>query len=205
MPTLRPQLERARRETAFALTIVSKLAEPGSHSIPSHYIAELVLLRMFALLESALEESACRLICGARYCDGYAPQLLRHRPVRGLEKARAEMREYNRATPMNRLRWTRARDIAENLEKLLPRNEHFVTTVLNHGVHISDMRKIRNHIAHRNAETRKRFQDVIYQHYGARVPGLTPGKFLVSSRFSPSILEQMCRQTQIVIRAAIRG
>ena len=113
VPSLRPQLDRSVAETTVALGLIARLVR--GLPIPSHYIAELLLLRSFALFESVMEESACRLVCGASYCDGRMPQLLRHRPTKGIDKARLEMLWFNRDTPRNRLRWTSASDIAANL------------------------------------------------------------------------------------------
>jgi hypothetical protein len=115
------------------------------------------------------------------------------------------MKLYGRASPRNELRWTRAREIALNLEMLFGRNEHFVGILLGYGGFISDLRKIRNHIAHGNDGTYKRFQEVVSRHYGADVPGLTPGRMLLSSRFNPILVEQLCRQTQVVLKTALKA
>ena len=203
LASLRPQLQRTLDETGTALTVIARLAQPLD--VPKQYIAELLLLRTFALFESVVEESACRLVCGAVYCDGSSPRLLRHRPAKGIDRARHIMQRYNRNEPRDRLRWTTAAEIAANLDKLFPRGEHFTATILNHGQLIADLRKVRNHIAHRTPSTRKRFQEVVLQKYGATIPSITPGRMLISKRFSPPLVEQWSRQVQIVTKTAIRG
>jgi hypothetical protein len=115
------------------------------------------------------------------------------------------MQQYGRATRRNELRWNRAGEIAANLEMLLNRNEHFIDTIIGHGIFVSDLRKVRNHIAHGTRSTYADFQDVVSNYYGARVPGLTPGKMLLSARFSPMLVERFCRQTHAVLKAALKG
>ena len=135
------------------------------------------------------------MVCGFRYCDGSAATLIRPKPIRGLASARTAMQIFNRANPRNELRWSRARDIADNVEMLLGPNEHFVDTLLGHGGFISDLRKVRNHIAHGNDGTHQKFQESVANFYGAKVYGLTPGKMLLSSRFRPTLVEQFCIKT----------
>ena len=203
MPNLRRQLERVTRETDILVLFVDRLS--GPFIISRHYIAEILLLKAFILLESVVQESASLLIAGATYCDGTTPNLLRGRATNGRAKARYEMQHFNRTSPRERLRWTSATEVGENLKLLVPHNEHFVSTLRAHGKLMSDMRKVRNHIAHRNAETRNKFQHVVLQEYGTKLPSLTPGQLLVSNRFSPPLLKKWCLELQIMIKAALRG
>jgi hypothetical protein len=202
--TLINQANKVREETAEALALVNQLTSIAT-TLPRQYVAELIVIRLFSLFEAIVEDAACRMTCGVQYCDGTAPVLLRPRPTKGFERARDAMRQYDRNVPRTELRWNRAREIALNLEKLFGRNEHFVAILLGYGGFISDLRKVRNHIAHGNEGTYKRFQEVVTRHYGAHVPGLTPGRMLLSSRFSPILVEQFCRQTNAILKAALRG
>ena len=88
---------------------------------------------------------------------------------------------------------------------LLPPSEHFITTLHGHGKLIADLRKVRNHIAHANQGTRTKFQQVVVNYYGAKVSSLTPGKMLLSPRFTPSLAEQWCKGTRIILREALRA
>lgn len=204
MSTLRPQADQIRRTIGTALTLVKRIQSVDG--LPRIYIAEMITIRLFSLFEAIVEDSACRLICGTKYCDGSSPLLQRSRPTRGFERARDAMRTFGRPTPNKfQLRWSRAADIKENLEYLFPTKEHFIDTIIGHGKFISDLRKVRNHIAHGNAGTRHRFDEVVYNYYGANVNAITPGKMLLSSRFSPLLLEQFCKQTRIILLAVIKG
>jgi hypothetical protein len=198
------QAAKVQVETTAALALVSQLTTIETR-LPRQYVAELIVVRLFSLFEAIVEDSACRMVCGARYCDGTSPNLLRPRPTRSFEQARDAMRKFGRTNQRNELRWNRANEIVSNLENLFSRNEHFVATLLGHGIFISDLRKVRNHIAHGTKDTYQDFQAVVSNLYGARVPGLTPGKILLSSRFKPILVERFCRQTHTILSAALRG
>ena len=204
MSTLHPQADRIRHTTETALTLVTRLN--SLDSLPRIYLAEMIVVRLFSLLEVIFEDSACRMICGTNYCDGSTPQLLRHRPTRSFKRARVAMLEYERSSNSRiQLRWGRASDIKKNLENLFPADEHFINTITIYGSFISDLRKVRNHIAHGNARTRKRFDEVVRRHYGAKVNSITPGKMMLSSRFTPLLLEQFCKETRIILLEVIKG
>ena len=203
MSTLQRQAHQVKVTTTIAMQLVKGLQ--SQDSLPRIYLAEMIVVRLFALLQAVIEDSACRLICGAKYCDGSLPQLLRHRPTNGFERARKAMRFFNRSNPDGlHLRWISASTIKENLQHLLPANEHFISTIDGHGQFISDLRKVRNHIAHGNVKTRKSFDEVVRNNYGANVNTMTPGRMLLSSRFEPNLIEQYCRSTKVILLAVVK-
>ena len=203
MPALLSQAKRVREQVQVARQLIDRITVIDD--IPRQYVAELITVRIFALFESIVEDSACLMVCGAPYCDDQRPNLLRPTPTRGRVRALSAMRDYGRSDPRKVLRWNRARDISKNLEALFPKNEHFVEVLRGHGQLISDLRKVRNHIAHRNQGTRVGFQEVVQNNYGAAVPGLTPGRMLLSPRFRPLMVEQFCRKIGIVLEHALKA
>ncbi len=203
MPSLANQAAKIESVISAALQLITQFHTVTN--LPRRYVAELIIIRVFSLFESIVEDAACRMICGASYYDGTHAALQRARPCRGFEQARLAMRTFNRQIPRNELRWGRASDIADNLEMLFPRTEHFIATLLGHGIFVSDLRKVRNHIAHGNQGTHRAFQDVVANRYGVRIPGVTPATLLLSPRFRPILVEQYCLQTRAVLRAAIKA
>lgn len=193
--------DRVEKQTAAALSLVGQLTTVDG--VPRQYIAELIAVRTFSLFETVVEESACQFICGASYCDGTRPTLRRERPTKGFRNALVAMRIFGRTEP-RLLRWNKPGEIASNMEHLFPSTEHFVASLKGHASFVADLRKIRNHIAHGNPGTRRGFQEVVYNRYGARV-GVTPGQLLLSSRFSPTLIETLCRQNSIILKTAIRA
>ena len=137
MPTLGPQADQVRSTVATALALVGRLRSLGD--LPRRYVAEMIVVRLFALFEAVIEDSACRLVCGAAYCDGSVAALQRPRPTQGLVRARNAMSTYGRTDPRWMLRWTAASEIRYNLEYLFPSNEHMVQTILGHGQFIADL------------------------------------------------------------------
>lgn len=184
------------------MSLVAQL--PQLECVPRLYVAEMIIVRVFAMFEAVVQGASCGLVCGAVYCDGSKSLLQRSRPTRGTVRALDAMRHFGRSTP-RKLRWGKASEIKKNLEFLFPANEHLVNVLAGHGQFISDLRKVRNHIAHKNIETRGQFDEVVSNVYGASVNGMTPGKMLLSSRFKPMVIERYCRQAQIVLLAAIRA
>ena len=203
MPALLSQARRVRDQVHIARGLIDRLTVIDD--IPRQYVAELITVRMFALFESVVEDSACLMVCGAPYCDDQRPNLLRQKPTRGMARALSAMRDYGRSAPRKELRWNKAREISKNLEGLFPPHEHFVEVLRVHGQLISDLRKVRNHIAHRNQGTRSGFQEVVQNNYGAVVPGLTPGRMLLSPRFTPLLVEQFCQKIGIVLEHALKA
>lgn len=202
MPSLANEIKVVEYEIDRSLLLIQSLKE--LEATQRHYIAELIALRLFSLVETTIESSACKIVCGATYSDGSSPTLYRSRPTAGLERAREAMRKYDRIDD-RRLRWSKVSEIRQNLEKLCPSAEHFVTTLSGHGDYISDLRKVRNHIAHGNSGTRSKFQHVVRKRYGASIPSLTPGKLLISSRFSPLIVEEYCRKARVILKASLKA
>ena len=202
MASLDVPLPRVDKQVDSALSLLETL--PNLQGVARHYIAEMIIIRIFALFESVVEESACRLVCGAAYSDGTTPQLLCPRPTHGFLRALNAMRNYNRTKPRT-LRWNKPAEIRANLDRLLSPSEHFITTLRAHGHLLSDLRKVRNHIAHANRRTGTKFQQVVLNYYGAKVPSLTPGRMLLSPRFTPSLAAQWCRKTRIILRTALRA
>lgn len=203
MPSLIQQAELIRSTIDRALVLIAVL--PSLEGISRLYVAEMIIIRVFSLFEAVVEDSACKLVCGASYCDGMLPALQRERPTRGYERARIAMCTFGRTDARNRLRWSKAGEIGRNLEYLFPQNEHFVDTLRGHGRFISDLRKVRNHIAHGNRGTRIKFNGVVRNYYGADINSMTPGRMLLSSRFTPILVEEFCRTTQVILLTAIRA
>jgi len=111
--------------------------------LPAHYqklVAEIVLLRLFYLLENTFASMAYKVVCRAQYLDGSNPTVLII--CRNVQSASAEMRNHGRTKPRRYLKWTKASEIKENLRYVLDSDEHFVKTVDYHGTFIDEVRRI---------------------------------------------------------------
>lgn len=161
-------------------------------------VAEIVLLRLFYVLENTFASMACKVVCRAKYLDGSSPTVLV--TCRNVQRALAEMKNYGRTRPRHTLKWTKASEIKENLKYVLNSSDHFVRVVDYHGNFIDEMRRIRNRIVHNNQQSRNNYQVVIRRLYGAKLNGITPGTLLLSKRYSPSLLRQYLIKSNILIK-----
>jgi hypothetical protein len=172
---------------------------------PAHrkYIAEIALLRLAILVENTLHSFETKLVCGAPYLDGQFPILLarqRNRP-----RAVDAMRTFNRARPI-KLKWNDGARLRTNIENLVDAADPVFGHFVNHASFLTDVRYIRNHIAHQNAGTRRNYVTITRRLYGATVRGVTVGTILLSPRLStPPLLETYLITARVMMRDLMRG
>jgi hypothetical protein len=152
---------------------------------PRHrkYIAEIALLRLAILIENTMKTVFCKIACGANYIDGAAPILLAKQ--RNIPAAVDAMHNHGRTGYRRSLPWNDGAEIRENIKFLIDPTDQCHADLIQHASFLTDLRYIRNHIAHRNDNSRANFVKLVLRYYGARVPGVTCGNLLVSPRVSP--------------------
>ncbi len=173
---------------------------PSAHQ---KLVAEIVLLRLFYLFENIISSVASKLACGATYSDGSAPILLAPR-ARSSLAARVLFQNHGRTKPRI-LKWSQASEIKNNVKHIIDVNDNFGTVIDSHGVLIDDMRRVRNRIAHNNAQSRKNYREVVRKHYGAYMNHVTPGLLLLTPRITPRLLEQYIRQERILVKSTLKA
>lgn len=184
--------------------LLDLLGSTGALS-PAHQkvIAEIVLLRLSILIENATKIAFCRICCGTVYLDGQAPLLISG-PYMNAPAAIAAMKTLNR--PRDRgLPWNDGREIRENVTHIVDTADPSITVMTNFAAMLTELRYIRNHIAHKNDGTRRNFRKIIRKYYGANVRGITCGTLLLSSRVStPPLVEKLIRQARVYMRSLAR-
>lgn len=165
-------------------------------------IGELIFLRLFSMLEIELEDVTTKIVCGARYLDGTAPALLHY--SRSASLARDAMRKHGRPKAID-LKWTIGADLRGNVKFVLDPSDPYFAAVTAHEARVDEMRRIRNHIAHSNSDTLRKYKPVVVTHYGAYVPRITPAVLLQSGRFRPTLLKQYLAAARIIIKEFARG
>lgn len=143
-----------------------------------HFVAEVVLIRLFSIVESAIKESALKLSCRAQYRNGTTPSLVVN--CRSLVDAESKFINYNRTRPVN-LKWTKASFINNSIKEVIPSSESFRVQILHYSQYLNEMRKVRNHIAHRTSSTYNDYKSVIQTNFGAQLR-IQPGAFLTSTK-----------------------
>lgn len=201
MPRLDIELRDFIRQTDRLLVLASNLTplEPRFQKM----VCEIVLLRLFSLIEGAVERVAVKVVCGARYVDGSRPLNLIRCP--NSQAAALSMQRHGRRKPLPYLKWTNAPDIKRNVQNILDLRDNFNIVVDNYSPLIGEMRRVRNHIAHQSSSTRREFKQVVISYYGAYVRSVTPGVLLLSTRWTPPNIEQYIRKSRIIIKDLIKA
>jgi hypothetical protein len=88
---------------------------------------------------------------------------------------------------------------------VIPTREHFLITLAFHTILIDEMRKIRNRIAHNNPSSRMMYQTVVRRYYGAEQKHISPGTLLLSTQFTPRLIDQYLSKSKILVKEMIKG
>jgi hypothetical protein len=174
----------------------------ASEALEQKALAELLLLRLFYRLETFVEDVTIRICCGAIYADGTVPAKLI--ACKSRTSAITNMKSTSRAKAIE-LKWTMEADIKKNVQYVLDSTDPFFATVTSHGAELDRLRRTRNHIAHGNPDTSRKFRPVVKHHYGATLPSVTPGVMLLSNRFSPDLLDQAFVFARVFARDLVRA
>lgn len=175
---------------------------------PSHrkLVGEIAHLRLCLALENVLAGVCGRILCGAHYLDG-SPPLLLASPTRSVSAAFSLMKTYNRGSKqMLRLRWSKTKDIRRNLSTTLSPSDDFFRRLSPYGSLLTEMRQVRNHVAHGSESTAREFRKAVRAKYGALKRGMTPGLFLLSTATSPrSKLEEHLISARVLVKEIVRA
>ena len=168
-----------------------------------HFIAEMIMLRLFSIFEEAVSEIAFKLAAGGTYTNGSVP-ILNIRSS-SIAASRGLFLNYGRVRPETNLKWTKARYIKESVEYIMPSTERFIINAQNYGSIIEEMRKVRNMLAHNTHSARADYKCVIRQTYGANI-NISPGAYLTSTRRLPICnLNKYIASTRAIIAAMASG
>jgi hypothetical protein len=115
------------------------------------------------------------------------------------------MKTLNRPKAIN-LSWNDGPSIRTGVEHIVDAGDHCIAVVRNFGSHFTEMRYIRNHIAHRNDGSRANFRKLVRTYYGAAVPGITSGLLLLSPTVStPPLIEVHIRKSRTLIKELLKA
>jgi hypothetical protein len=201
MARLHPELRSFTEETDRLLALLASITAMAS--LHRKVIAEIVHLRLAILLENHMKIIMSKLCCGTAYLDGTLPNLL----VQQTSAAAAvtAMKTLNRTKAIN-VSWNDGPSIRAGVEHIVDPVDHCITVLRNFGSHFTEMRYIRNHIAHRNEGSRTNFRKLVRTYYGANVPGITSGLLLLSPTAStPPLIEVHIRKSRTLIKDMLKA
>ena len=202
LPSLRVDWTRFNTESNRLLALAGSLDDlPIAHR---KLVAEIAMIRLFLLTENTIASVGAKLLCGATYLDGTIPQALV--AARSISSAVSLMKSHHRTTPKPYLTWTKSTGIRGNLSRTLDPSDPFFHAVKIHAANLTEMRYVRNHIAHGSEGTRVDFRKVIRRHYGGLKRGLTPGVFLLSPPTGPTTnLVRYLRYCRVAVSDIVRA
>lgn len=204
MPTSKLEVDwRKFRQESWRLQSLLPSLDPIP---PAHrkLIAEIVMVRLFLLVDNTVASIGTKILCGASYLDGMQPA--RIFTARSLSAATAAMKTHGRAKPKAYLSWTKSKEIRDNLTNTLSARDPFFSSTTNHGSLLTEMRYVRNQIAHGNSRSRVNFRKVVRQHYGGLKRGMTPGLLLLTEAFGlPCLLDRYIVSSRVMIKDLVRG
>ena len=182
MPT--PRVEITVRNTTNDIGRLEQLRSDSQPLEPvlQHVIAELIMLRLFSIIESSIGEIACKLVAGALYISGNrANRLVGAKNMAGADTV---MRTHGRSKARRYLQWTSISEIRESTKRVLDSTEPFIVHAQAHGHMLSEMKKVRNFLAHRSPSARQGYREVVLAVYGAN-SRVKIGAFLTSRQRRP--------------------
>ncbi len=177
-----------------------------SKSLPPQFqgfIAELLMLRLFGILEKAVNDFACRLACGAAYLNGVVPvpTVL----AVSLDDAVNQFKTYNRARTYNHLQFTNVSNANDAIKEVIPAIEPFRKNLNNYGVEFEEMRNVRNQIAHRTRSTYVKYKNVLMRRYGSALRLQTKSFLISTSRERIPVLDQYVTIVKLMIYDMVKG
>jgi hypothetical protein len=201
MARLHPELRSFTEETDRLLALMASITAMAS--LHRKVIAEIVHLRLAILLENHMKIIMAKLCCGTAYLDGTVPTLLARQT--SAAAAVTAMKTLKRLKAIN-VSWNDGPSIRTGVEHIVDPADHCITVLRNFGSHFTEMRYIRNHIAHRNDGSRTNFRKLVKDYYGANVPGITSGLLLLSPTVStPPLIEVHIRKCRTLIKDLLKA
>ena len=168
-------------------------------------IAELSMIQLALLAENSLDSICSKLLCGTRYLDGTSPNIIVQTP--SISNARSLLRKHGRTRPITGIMsWGHASIICNNLQYTFDSKDPIFLALNNHSRTLTEVRFIRNHIAHSNDLTRRKVRNVVRSYYGGLRKGVTPGVLLLTEAFgTPIPLQKYIRYLRVFIKDVVRA
>lgn len=187
------------------LTIVGRYLQKGKHLPPEMYgfVAEMLMLRIFSVLESCVREVSARVACGVSYKNGVTATPIMK--CTSIQDAINRFKTEGRSKPLCNLRFTNVSGTNSSIKNIIDSAEPFRVNLSKYGVQFEEMRIVRNHIAHRYKNTYLEYKNVITNRYGAYIK-LKPSVFLTSTKRQPkAIIEEYLVTVKIIIDDITNG
>lgn len=167
------------------------------------FVAEVLMLRLFGILEKAVLEISCRVACGSQYTNGIIPTPFIM--ANTLDDAINKFKNYNRTSSLNYLQFSNVTYTNHAIRFVIPPTEPFRQNLSHYGVEFEEMRNVRNQIAHRTSSTYSKYKNVILRRYGSALK-LKTSVFLISTtRERRPVIDQYVTTVKLMINDMVKG
>lgn len=167
------------------------------------FVAEVLMLRLFSILEKAVIDISCRVACGASYTNGVMPTPFVL--ASSLDDAINQFKSYNRPKSLKNLQFTSVGNTNDAIKKVLPPTEPLRQNLNNYGVQFDEMRNVRNQIAHRTSSTYEKYQSVIKRKYGSELKIKTSVFLISTTRERIPLIDQYVTIVKLIVRDISKG
>ena len=167
------------------------------------FVAEVLMLRMFSILENSVREVSIRVACGVPYKNGVVST-----PIikcSSIPDALNRFKSVGRRKPLTNLNFSNVKHTNDSIKYIINSSEPIRVKLTHYGNEFEQMRIVRNHIAHRNESTYNHFKSVIINKYGAYLK-LKPSVFLTSTKRQPrALIEEYLITIRVIINDITDG
>ena len=168
------------------------------------FVAEILMLRLFSILETCIRDVSCKLACGIPYKNGASSNpIIRCKSVNdALEKFKNEGRG---GTSLNYLHFANVKQTNNSIKYVINNREPFRVKLSSYGLIYEEMRCVRNHIAHRTQSTSNDYKKIVKQRYGANY-NIKTSSFLISNKRDGRVkIDEYIRTIRILINEVTNG
>ncbi len=203
----RPSIAGIYNKAMYDISRLDLYIQKSKHLQPDirGYVVEILMLRLFSVLESSVREIAFRVACGAPYRNGSSSS-----PIvvcATLNDAFNNFKTYNRRKSLSHLKFTNVSSTNDTIKHIIDTSEPFRVKLSAYGVRFEEMRKVRNHIAHHYKNTYTEYRSVICARFGA-FKKIRPAVFLnsqISSTNRMTFIEEYLKITKALINDITAG
>ena len=167
------------------------------------FVAEILMLRLFSILEKAVFDISCRVACGAQYFNGLIPT-----PIimaRTIDDAINKFKNYNRTSTYDHLQFSNVSNTNKAIKNVIPDTEPFRQNLNHYGVEFEEMRNVRNQIAHRTSNTYSKYRDVIMRRYGSALRIKTSVFLISTTRERRPVIDQYVTIVKLMLLDLAKG
>lgn len=200
-----PRIQTAYNNAIRDIGVLEKYRNKSKSLQPQFqgFVAEILLLRLFGILEKAVNDISCRVACCATYINGVMPS-----PTivaRSLDDAMNLFKTFNRTRANSHLKFTNVGFTNDAIKEVIPSSEPFRQNLGHYSNEFDDMRRVRNHIAHRTSDTYAKYKQVLTRRYGSNLR-IKTSVFLVSNnRERIPMIDQYFTIVKLMINDMAKG